>query len=281
MNLYKFREVNEYSLDGLQNSMLWFSDLDDFNDPFEGSYILDDKLTYTSMRQLLKRTSIKSTAEVGAVAKAKMLHDIGVTDGGANKRDLLYKMALRDFKDALISTVHASKAVCLSHSAPENDPLYENLMWSHYADGLRGFCIVLDRQIMMDYFLHQNLSIRPIVIQYQDTPITLSLNDYVRSRHVLQGSDGDLIKAVTATIGCKSKAWTYENEFRFLSLEKDNLQPYAFDALQEVVIGEKMEHNERRKVVDAALTANPDVKFKMARLKQGTYQLEIVDYTAA
>lgn len=280
MKLYKFRDVNEYSLDGLKNSKLWFSDLDDFNDPFEGSYILNDKLTHTTMRQLMKRTTIKSESEVGAAERARMLKGIGVKDDGENKHDLLYKMALRDFKEALIKTVHNSKAVCLSHSAPEpeDDPLYENLMWSHYADGLRGFCIVLDRQILMDYLLHQELSIRPIPVKYQDSPMTLSLNDYVRSRHVLHGSDSDLIEAVTATIGCKSKAWTYENEFRFLSLESENLQSYSPDALCQVVIGEKMEEQDRQKVIDAASTANPNVVFKLARLKKDTYQLEVVDY---
>ncbi|PTP81144.1 DUF2971 domain-containing protein [Vibrio splendidus] len=283
MKLYKFRDVNEYSLDGLRNSKLWFSDLDDFNDPFEGRYVLDDKLTYTTMRQLMKRTTIKSDSEVGAVERARMLEEIGVANDGANKQDLLYTMALRDFKEALIKTVHNSKAVCLSHSAPapENDPLYENLMWSHYANGLRGFCIVLDRQVLMDYFLQQELSIRPIEVQYQDVPMTLSLNDYVRSRHVLHGTDGDLIKAVTATIGCKSKAWAYENEFRFLSLENENLQSYTPEALSQVVIGEKMPDKDRQSIIDAALIANPTVVFKLARLKKDTYQLEITDYPSA
>ncbi|MFT6989937.1 MAG: hypothetical protein ACJASL_001914 [Paraglaciecola sp.] len=37
--LYKFREVNTNNLSALANNKFWFSSLNDFNDPFEGSHI--------------------------------------------------------------------------------------------------------------------------------------------------------------------------------------------------------------------------------------------------
>ncbi|MDC5812838.1 DUF2971 domain-containing protein [Vibrio europaeus] len=279
MKLYKFRDVNEYSLDGLKKSKLWFNELEKFNDPFEGSHILNDRLTHTTKRQLAKRATPNRT-KVSQSEREKMLAEMGITDDGANKEDFLFKMAKRDFEIALIQTVHNSKAVCLSHydSDPKKDPIYENLMWSHYADGLRGFCIVLDRQILLDYFYAEKLSIRPIPVIYQDSPITLSLNDFVRSRHILGGSGKDMIEEVTQTIGCKSTAWEYEKEFRLLSLEGENLQPYSPEALLEIVIGDKMPEDQRKLVIDTAKSANPDVVFKLAKLKKDSYQLEIIDY---
>ena len=44
MKLYKFRAVNTNSLTLLANNQLWFSSLDDFNDPFEGAHILNNHL---------------------------------------------------------------------------------------------------------------------------------------------------------------------------------------------------------------------------------------------
>ncbi len=36
--LYKFRGVNEYTLNSIDENTLWFSHVDDFNDPFELFY---------------------------------------------------------------------------------------------------------------------------------------------------------------------------------------------------------------------------------------------------
>jgi hypothetical protein len=42
LKVYKYRTVDAYSLAGLANSELWFSGLQDFNDPFEGSYKFEE-----------------------------------------------------------------------------------------------------------------------------------------------------------------------------------------------------------------------------------------------
>jgi len=209
-----------------------------------------------------------------------MLNELGITDGGANKANLLYKMVKRDFKEALIKTVHNSKAVCLSHSDPDpkKDPLYENLMWSHYADGLRGFCIVLDRQNVLNHFLQKKLSIRPIDVRYQNFPMTLSLNKFAHSRHILNNSTSEMIHEVTQTIGCKSTAWSYEKEFRLLSLEDENLQYYPSTALLEIIIGDKMTEENKKRIIDTAKATNSNVSIKLARLKKDSYELEIIDY---
>ncbi|CDT80658.1 conserved hypothetical protein [Vibrio coralliirubri] len=280
MKLYKFRQVDTYSLAGLANNTLWFSNLNDFNDPFEGSYILDGKISNSARKLLLEHTEPKSKSAVDREERQKMLAELGITDDGANKKEFLYKLVSRDFKKALIGTVHDSKAVCLSHydEDPELDPLYENLMWSHYANGLRGFCLVFDRESLLTFHYEQELSIRPIEVKYQDTPITLSISDFVRSNMVLNATPSNMIEEVTQTIGTKSSAWAYEKEFRMLSLEKDNAQPYPPECLAEIVIGEKMPKDQQILVINTAKSANPDIQIKLARLKENTYQLEIVDY---
>jgi len=44
MKLYKFRTVNTNSLSLLGSNQLWFSSLDELNDPFEGAHILNKHL---------------------------------------------------------------------------------------------------------------------------------------------------------------------------------------------------------------------------------------------
>ncbi|MFA4726321.1 DUF2971 domain-containing protein [Vibrio vulnificus] len=281
MKLYKFRQVDTYSLSGLSNSTLWFSNLSDFNDPFEGSYILDEQLTEEVERTLVDRAVPKPDAEIDVVLKQRMLEEAGIVDGGADRKVFFRKMLKRDFEKALVATVHKSKAICMSMEDAEEgkDPLHENLMWSHYADGLRGFCMVFDSEKLLTYFYEQELSVRPITVEYQDAPITLSLNEFARSRHILNENPmTDVITDITRSVGTKSKAWKYEKEYRMISLEDSNAHSYQPDSLVEIVIGEKMPEDQKNLVIKTAQTANPNVDIKLAQLKQGSYRLEIIDY---
>jgi hypothetical protein len=280
MKLYKFREVDTFSLSGLSNSVLWFSDLGKFNDPFEGSYVLDETVSDYVRQNLLSRITPKPDSEVDVAQRDRMLKEAGVTDND-NQGEFFFKMLKRDFEKAMIGTVHKSKAICMSRYDDNDDPLYENLMWSHYAGGLRGFCLVFDSEQLQQYFYEQGLTIRPIEVEYQDRPVTLSLDSFARSRHILNDNPmTDTITDITKTIGTKSKAWKYEKEYRLLTLENGNAHSYSPKCLKEVVIGEKMSKDQQKLVIDTAKSANPDVVIKMSRLKAGTYQLEIVDYDA-
>ncbi len=284
MKLYKFRQVDTYSLSGLSNSTLWFSNLRDFNDPFEGSYTLDEQLSDEVEQSLVTRMIPKPDAEVDVSLRQRMYEEAGIEGSGADKKDFFRKMLKRDFEKALVGTVHKSKAICMSMEDREEDkdPLYENLMWSHYADGLRGFCMVFDSEKLQTHFYEQELSVRPIVVGYEGTPITLSLNEFARSSHILNENPmTDVISDVTKTVGTKSKAWKYEKEFRMLSLEDSNAHSYQPESLYEIVIGEKMPRDQQKLIIDTARSANPNVLIKVAQLKQSTYQLEIIDYPIA
>ncbi|WP_409590369.1 DUF2971 domain-containing protein [Vibrio jasicida] len=258
--------------------------MSDFNDPFEGSYILDEQLSREVEQSLVDRVVPKPDSQVDVVLRQRMFEEAGVEDGGADKKAFFRKMLKRDFEKALVGTVHKSKAICMSMEDTEagKDPLYENLMWSHYADGLRGFCMVFDSEKLQTHFYEQELTVRPIEVEYQDTPITLSLNEFARSRHILNDNPmKDVISDVTKSVGTKSKAWSYEKEFRMISLENSNAHSYLPDSLIEIVLGEKMPQDQKKLVIDTARSANPDVSIKLARLKKGSYQLEIVDYPTA
>ncbi|EOX4831356.1 DUF2971 domain-containing protein [Vibrio alginolyticus] len=279
MKLYKFRQVDTYSLSGLSNNSIWFSDLKDFNDPFEGSYVLDNQLSDSKWEEVLKVFTLKPVEEVGAKSQQEMFDSLGITDGGKDKKDLLSKMMERDFNEALIGTIHSSKVVCMSQSSKHHDPLFENLMWSHYTDGLRGFCLVFDKERLLRSFWENDYKLRPSEVEYQDAPLTISVTDFTNSRYFLNQSDNDdLIEKVTRTISMKSKSWSYEQELRLLSLEKHGGHCYEPSVLEQIVIGDKMPKDQQKLVVGTARSANPDIKVKLARLKKNTYQLEIVDY---
>jgi len=279
MKLYKFRKVDTFSLSGLSNNTLWFSDLDDFNDPFEGSLVLDKNLSETKWKEVLERFHLKSIEEVGSDELETMFEELDVTDGGADKKDLLNRMMERDIKKALIGTIHSSKVVSMSLNSDECDPIYENLMWSHYSDGLRGFCLVFDKDRLLAWYYEEGIKVRPAVVEYTDKPLVISFTDFIDSSYFLdQKPDYNLIENVTRTISMKSSSWSYENELRLLSKEVSHVHPYPPEFLIQIVIGDKMPEDQQKLVIDIAKTSNPNIEIKQAKLKYGSYELEILDY---
>jgi len=273
MKLYKFRDVNTNNLTALANLQLWFSNQSDFNDPFEGAHIKDNQVP----QKLLDVFVCKPKEEIGEAEFIEMITEMGLKEGQFTNDQLFQEIAEHDLQ-ILINIIHSSKIVCLSLSEPDNDPIYNNLMWSHYADGLRGFCLVFDGELLQnDIHSSSNQTMRSIKIEYKNTPNILSLLDFIQSESVL-GSNNDInfSEAVTKTIATKSEEWSYENEFRIMSLEKRSYHNYSVQSLKEVVIGEKMPVAQRKLLLDTIKINHPEIIVKEARLKPNSYYLEIV-----
>ena len=184
MRIYKFRTVDTYSLSALSNNKLWFSALDDFNDPFEGAHILDNYLSKDDYALIKAMVDWKPKEEVGAEAYEKMLTEMGIQEDKLTDEELFKSIAVHDL-NILVKTIHASKIVCLSLCDEEKDPIKENLMWSHYSNGLRGFCLVFDNESLQEDINNSTQqSMRAIQVKYQDEPNILKLSDFVKSKNV-------------------------------------------------------------------------------------------------
>jgi DUF2971 family protein len=274
MKLYKFRSVNTNNLAALASRQLWFSSQYDFNDPFEGACIKDNYVP----QEMLSTFACKSKEEVGAQKYSEMLSELGLEEEGLTNESLFQKMAEHDL-DALIKIVHDSKIVCLSMESNENNPIENNLMWSHYADGLRGFCLVFDNEFLQkDINESSNKSMRPIKVEYKDIPNTLKLEDLIRSDVMLGNDDTNFIESVTETIATKSLDWKYENEMRIMSLSKDGFHMYRESTLKEIILGEKMLVSQAKLVIDTVLANHPNITIKEARLIPDSYKITVVPH---
>jgi len=278
MKLYKFRTLSTNSLSALANNKLWFSRLNDFNDPFEGAHILNSKVSDDDLVLFSKSINWKSKEEVGEEAYNKILSSMKINDDGLSKITLLKCIAKHDL-NILVEIIHNSKIACFSLYDEKNDLLKENLMWSHYANGLRGFCLVFDgSKLQSDIYESSNKSMRPIQIKYQDEPKLLILSDYIRSIITPEFEDHDYIRTITETIATKSVKWKYENEVRISVLGKINLHLYSYETLLEIVIGSRMPKDQKNLVIGIAKKSNPNIIIKEACLKHNSYQIEILDY---
>lgn len=208
--LYKYRPINQYALDGLQNHTLWFSSPGEFNDPFDCNVFcfigrnkrdFEDRLeAFFSRDKTIASLFGKSTA--GWRTKNKILMDI--------------------FRYFYSSRTHIC---CLSETCDNV------LMWSHYADQHAGMCLVFNS--------HKAGLIRDNVLPvqyYKRYPSNL-----VDARKI-----DTLESLVKQLLAAKSSAWSYEQEWRAFMLNEsgddaDNvkgaLYQYAPTLLSGVVFG--------------------------------------------
>lgn len=77
------------------------------------------------------------------------------------------------------------------------------LMWAHYADSHKGFCIEYDLDILCQHYGDGFNVISELNVQYQANRPDIS-------------PDGDIDDALHSIFGIKSKAWEYENEYRIV-----------------------------------------------------------------
>lgn len=236
--LYRFFSYSQYSLDSLANKYLYFSSINDFNDPFEG----------VNVSGLTKKKSLDMEDSRLIVLHQKISKRLGKTDGIyaiSNEKfmELILKGAsLTPFKadlldrfQELVDEIYEKEILNKKHCCfIQNDSyngclaLENKLMWSHYANGMRGFAIEFSQEALMDSIDEQLYSADMFYGKLADINVLDALEE------LLDGNDKRLLRLFHA----KSIEWNYENEFR-LSSTKHKVN-YGISGIKSIVIGFKM-----------------------------------------
>lgn len=234
MNGFKYRSnntVNKGCLNGIEtfrdeeslfNDEIYASDFKHLNDPFEATYIdsMDDVFALMNRLGFDKNASLQET-----------WHNI------------------QAFRDKLgVFSLSLSKK-CY----PDNE-----LLWAHYANSHKGFCIEYDIDKLQDseqFVFNVN---RVESIKYCKTPPTITVADLY--------SDKLLIKL----FGSKSLAWQYENETRLI-YSTFGLKKYNPFALKAIYFGLNMSEDRQTHIIDGL--KNRDVMFYKMERNPGSYEL--------
>ncbi|MCL9777613.1 DUF2971 domain-containing protein [Vibrio methylphosphonaticus] len=140
--LYKFREVNDYSLNSINENTLWFSHVDDFNDPFELFYKITSGITEDNITEALDLyfTFAQSQGMRLASLKEDILPYISHSSAYVKSTviNMISQEILRLQQDKIEKVKTDYKIFSLSFE--NNHPL----LWGHYANGLKGMCIEYD-----------------------------------------------------------------------------------------------------------------------------------------
>lgn len=277
-NLYRFFSVSDYTIDSVDKQYLYFSDLKDFNDPFEELFIAKTNIP--------EPESIADGKLISIHQKIRSYNPTAKVYTNEEFTDMLLKgVSLTPFKNQLLKLTFSSleeqyellvtnkKHCCFiqNSSNPVEKALESKLMWSHYADGLRGFVIEFDSSQLLESL--QSASDNHISsgdMYYGDLASISVLETF--EKFLDEGREAPYLSKV---LKAKSSEWSYENEFRISSLKQK--VSYEIACVRSVTFGAKMPPTQLQSLVHL-LKKNgvPKDKLKYATINRATYNIDII-----
>lgn len=263
--IYKFLPNTAYSLKSLSKNEVWFSYIENLNDPFEGS------IKFESIEKAnLAEWYVSFLIRMKKISKDDRSTYIETLLTNAQAYDGLLE-TIRRIESNYNSDVSKSVSV-YSCSFDGEIACQDNvLMWAHYANQFNGFCIKYDLEIFLESL--KNLNNKKISIEKVEYVSDISSADlfkHVDSAAYGRENDDD---AFSKALKQKGKMWAYENEIRFLSSNDGGfkIDPHA---VLEVYHGSRMQ-KEYQQELRKALKENYSL-VKFFRADPYNYKVNIV-----
>lgn len=227
--LYKYQPFNQYSLINLIKRQLYFSKPENFNDPYDCDppfRIAKTNRTEKNMNSLFTR--IRNSMTDTTAFDAKYL-----TKDKPNKR---FEREFVDSPNPIREQIRAKTGItCFS------EKVNDILLWSHYADMHKGFCLEFDTRV-------------PIMKGQQNTELYKVAYSKSKSYRRLNIRDILNTNVLEVLLTTKSYHWNYEKEWRVFSNEGGcKAYPFNSKALTGIYFGYKMTQ-EYKDVIVSVLT---------------------------
>jgi hypothetical protein len=241
-HLYKYQPYSTKALENLKSRQIWFSAPAHFNDPYDCAISAVQTFSDSDLRKLFDHCRSHD-------APSPTAYDAKYLTGGVPNNRFRVEVARGSenvFNENRRILSEQRGVACFS---VKNDDL---LMWSHYADGHRGFCLEFDGTI--EPFSRS----RPV--KYSgEMP---SLNPI----HIMTNSEeDDLFEVMVLT---KSQCWSYEEEWRLCHKEANRPYGYHYAALTGIYFGAAMPLASKE-IIALILQGSPTILYEMRRRDEG------------
>jgi hypothetical protein len=163
------------------------------------------------------------------------------------------KEAFENFRASLLELVQ-NMGICAFSALPNH-----MLLWSHYANHHRGFCV--------EYDCRNGTKLRKLAneVKYENSMPSLSAADFAKDKE----------GALDVLWLTKAKCWSYEQEWRVMMPQGDKAYE-APSSVISVIFGSRMPESDRIMLAQA-LRHQPKIEFKEARLSESDFLIEIVN----
>lgn len=230
--LYKYLSGNDWDIKNLKNNNLIASNPSEFNDPFEFKFSLGSNLG--EFKEMLKSGTFgKEGCEMVEKYEDKELINY-------------YKATFGATRDKLIKEKNKLRVCCLSE---KKDNI---LMWSHYANGHKGFCIEYDIE---DIFKKFN-GIFPV--NYSEELPELENN-------------GE--KGISKYFYTKSIDWEYEDEWRlFVNYQETQESFIEMPDIKAIYMGCKIDEKLKNQLI--LYCGKNEIKLYQGEIGMFEYKIE-------
>lgn len=312
-SLYKFYTPSIYSLANIQNGNVFLSSPRSFNDPFDSFICVDDQpyikffllkgFDKHGMKSKIPSYDNLTDDEFDRLKYAPIIGrynpELGYPD---DFQSILHHISMNkseDFQTQVRSLFVAAmrecerkvdfirnipfRITCFSDFDDEAELGRNTTMWSHYAENHTGFCIKYstksDKTIYEDII---NCGLFPVI--YTSRVPKLTLNDFKNLK--LSGDDllmvPSVLKKAYKALITKSKFWNYENEWRLIINEQNevNLSDNAipFFKIDAIYFGCRIDSNVKTTLVQFAELNKVDIY--LAKQSSEKFQLGFYNITS-
>lgn len=278
--LYKYKSFSVDSLDLLVSDKLYFANPNSFNDPLDcNPSVKDDMNDVDTLKKILKQLIIDNTKKELTEAASKINYSGPKTRSkielmgehaaqkvlsGIDDFLLLYEdeqiIVINDMlrsiqKNLMSNYTQGVLALAQNYDCP--------LMWSHYADQHKGFCIGYDVSDNGNYEIHSlNYGGDRFITTQQIYDMLFGSNENIRKE-----AKKEIDKVVLLS---KAPQWAYEMEHRVIS--EQGLQENYF-RLSDVTFGLRFKNSVKFSVMKALQNRSGNVSFYEMQLSEDTFVL--------
>lgn len=242
--LYKYYGINEYTLNVLETSRLWFSAPQSFNDPFDCHIRVNLGSDGETVFANLERVFPDQYAHIWKDKNLKKAFG-----------DAAFGNEL--FNEILEKAFAQSLGVCC-FSEVATSPL----MWAHYGSSHTGICLEFDTS--SSNAIRDNV----IPVQYYEEYPEFVLDSFGKN---------ELSMFLLQLIASKGDDWDYEFEWRAVFNSGGN-KLYDFDKslLKKVIFGLRTKESEKQMIMELIKNAGyADMQYAQVALAKDKYRIEI------
>lgn len=178
-------------------------------------------------------------------------HGVSISDMGEKVRSAFNDLAARERILDWGQNVQAFGVVSLTERADDM------VMWAHYADSNKGYCLELDATIQ-PFRLARRVS-------------------YTKERPVFRYFDPNRADIIERTFLQKADCWKYEREWRIIRPAEQGPVEFFPHVLKSIIFGADIEDKDEKALRAIATEREITVAYKRVKLHKSNYQFEIID----
>lgn len=259
-SLYKFkpppRLSDEKDLERhralVERSSLWFANPSTLNDPFDCMPALVEDATDEDLERYLRIVAPRRLAGVSERDRATRLSHV---------RERLRSAEF--IRDTFRQQLQGLGVLSLTESCEEP------LLWAHYADGHRGYCVELDLNDQWEVLERETLL--PLRVRYA------SARPVVGTRTLLRALSGEAKLPLFEWLTAKDIRWQYEREWRLVGETGALCRPVPSHCVRAVILGACCSPEAESTLRRWCAKRESPVKIRRALAAPDTFDLSIVD----